>query len=167
VIGRVGVLQIDAASVLCRSHYLPAFARLGPYPRALLDQMSWGEGGRELFEYWGHKASLLPLTTQPLLRWRMQAARRHDWRSCDPGRIAARALGVATERDVRDYFHLPAEDARARVSELVEAGELAPVLVDGLAPQMYLWRGARHPRQVHARALLSPFDSRLLDLKCA
>jgi uncharacterized protein len=54
-------------------------------------------------------------------------------------RIAARALGVATERDLRDYFHLPSEQSKARVAELAEAGELVPVRIEGLAPQMYLW----------------------------
>src|SRR3989442_35125 len=53
-------------------------------------------------------------------------------------RIAARANGIATERQLREYFHLPAEPAKARVAELVEAGELTPVRVAELPQQMYL-----------------------------
>jgi uncharacterized protein YcaQ len=295
VIERVGVLQLDSVNVVSRSHYLPVFARLGSYPRPLLDRMAWGDGRRELFEYWGHQASLLPVGTHRFLRWRMRAAARWRWegwsspadpyrppadwnasldraiqapwaviegmirltrerpelvdavlavvaergpvtaREADPDgrrrggpeaeggrmwnwqdakialewlfcmgtvttaarrnferlydltervlppdvlaeptpsqdeaqrqllRIAARANGVATERQLRQYFHLPAEAAKARIAERVRAGELTLVRVDGLPAPMYLWTEAQVPARVRARALLSPFDSLIWD----
>lgn len=253
VFERVGVIQVDSVNVLVRSHYLPLFSRLGAYAPQVLERAAYGRD-RILFEYWGHEASLLPLALHPLLRWRMERARRGEgtWKhvarvireqpallrrlraeiaargplatSAFEGergeggwwgwsetksalealfwcgeittarrqgfervydlpervlpraildlpapaeadaqrelvRISARALGIAAERDLRDYFRLDLAAARARIAELVEAGELERITVEGLRGDRYLARGARLPRRVQARALLSPFDS--------
>jgi len=66
---RLSALQIDSVNVLVRAHYMPTFSRYGPYPTSALDDLV--HGTRELFEYWGHAASLLPIELYPLLRWRM------------------------------------------------------------------------------------------------
>ena len=254
-IERLGLLQIDSVSAVVRSHYLPLFSRLGPYPREQLDGFAYAGRRRRLFEYWGHEASLLPVTAQPLLRWRMERARAGQgiyegiarfarerrgfvdavlaevrargplaagdlaqggrgeggWWGWSDGKLAleflfwaglvttgtrrgfervydlperalprtvleaptpsaaeaqrellrraARALGVATTRDLRDYFRLGAADVPARIAELVEAGELLPVAVEGWPQPAWLDPAARLPRRILARALLSPFDS--------
>ncbi|MFL6139962.1 MAG: winged helix-turn-helix domain-containing protein [Frankiaceae bacterium] len=252
LVGTLGLLQIDSVNVLARAHYLPAFARLGPYPRGALDRMAWQD--HELFEYWAHEASLLPVELWPYCRWRMAAIRgKAGWGRAegllerrpgyveavleevrergplsarelsDPGgragqwwgwadgktalealfawgeltvagrvnferrydlpervlpaavlaapavdgdearremlRISARALGVATAGDLCDYFRLHGPRSAPRLAELVEAGELLPVTVEGWRQQAYLWHEARLPRWIRARALLSPFDS--------
>ena len=74
-------------------------------------------------------------------------------------RISARALGIATERDLRDYFRLGVADTKARLAELVEVGELLLVTVEGWKNPAYLDPAAHQPRKVEVRALLAPFDS--------
>jgi hypothetical protein len=254
-IDRLGLLQIDSVNVLARAHYLPLFSRLGNYDSAHLDELAWGRKSRRgLFEFWAHEASLLPLASQPLLRWRMDRAaagtskgklqefrrekaayieevrrevedrgpiaaseladggpKRGPWWGWNDGKLAlewlfyagtvttatrrgtfervydltervlpaeiralptpspeeaqrellrlsAGALGVATEFDLRDYYRLPVADTKARLAELVEAGDLLPVEVEGWDRPAYLDPAARQPRQIEARALLAPFD---------
>jgi uncharacterized protein YcaQ len=75
MLDRIGVVQIDSVNAVTRSHYLPLFSRIGGYAQADLDHLAWGpRSQRYLFEYWGHEASLLPLSSQPLFRWRMARA---------------------------------------------------------------------------------------------
>jgi uncharacterized protein YcaQ len=68
---RLHAFQIDSVNVLARAHYVPAFARLGPYPMDALDSLAHRK--RELFEYWGHAACLMPISLYPLVRYRMHA----------------------------------------------------------------------------------------------
>ena len=256
-IDRLGLLQIDSVNVLTRAHYLPLFSRLGNYDSQHLDSIAWGRKSRRgLFEFWAHEASLLPLSSQPLWRWRMDRAARNDgdgkgklhlfrrekkkyideirrevtdrgalaaselanagpgrgawWGWSDgklalewlffagelttatrrgtfervydltervlpasiqamptPGideaqrelmRMSARALGVASETDLRDYFRLGVADTKARLAELLEAGDLLQVEVEGWQKPGYLDPAARQPRKMEARALLAPFD---------
>ena len=251
-IKRLGVLQIDSVNVLRRSHYLPLWSRLGAYDTAALDRMSH-EGPRSLFEYWGHEASLLPVSTQPLLRWRMARAKDDAWRRIReirtrrsfvarvlgevrdrgplrageiessrprksgwwewsdvkvaiewlfwsgqvtaggrrgferlydlPERVlaaeviaaptpperdavralvaqAARAHGIGTANDLRDYFRLPLADAKVAIADLIEAGVLEQVAVEGWSKPAYRHREARAAKIDPLRgALLSPFDS--------
>lgn len=253
---RLGVVQMDSVNVLVRSHYLPLFSRRGPYRSALLERAAYEE--RLLFEYWGHEASLLPMESYPLFRWRMDDARRGvgtwgrlkryasshrdlvssvieqirergplgagelanggkskgSWWGWSQGKeilewlfwigdvttarrrnferlydladrvlpdtarnvpvpsreqaqrelmmIAASAMGVATARDLRDYFRLPAKDSAERLDELVAEGRLLPITVEGWKQQAYLHREAKIPRAsqvAEVAALLSPFDS--------
>jgi uncharacterized protein YcaQ len=68
LVNRLALLQIDSVNVFERSHYMPAFSRLGPYEKADLDRLTYGP---RMIEYWAHEASFIPVDTLPLLTWRM------------------------------------------------------------------------------------------------
>ncbi|MDX6326767.1 MAG: uncharacterized protein QOK15_3121 [Nocardioidaceae bacterium] len=73
-------------------------------------------------------------------------------------RRAARSYGVATARDLADYFRMPVADTQTALVSLVESGELVPVTVEGWGRPAYLHAEARVPRRVDVATLLSPFD---------
>ncbi|HEX2576629.1 MAG TPA: crosslink repair DNA glycosylase YcaQ family protein [Aquihabitans sp.] len=82
LLDRVALVQIDSVNVVVRSQELPLLARLGPHPRDLIARMT---AAGDIFEYWAHEASHVPVAFHPLLRWRMDDARagRGTW-----GRVA-------------------------------------------------------------------------------
>lgn len=71
---------------------------------------------------------------------------------------SAKALGVATAGDLRDYFRLGVDGARRAIADLVEDKVLLPVAVDSWRQPAFLHREARRPRRVRGQALLAPFD---------
>ena len=80
-IDAMALLQIDAINTIIRSHYMPLYSRLGHYSTSKLDDLVFDQSAqrqskRRYFEYWGHECSVMPLSYFPLLRWRMEDARR-------------------------------------------------------------------------------------------
>jgi uncharacterized protein len=261
---RLGLVQIDSVNVLVRAHYMPFFSRLGPYPMQWLDEAAYHVRKRQLFEYWGHEASLIRLDLLSYLGWRMRKSATGEgvWgsvrniskeqpellrqieteiRSCGPMsagqlekallaerrtagwwgwsdckravewlfwmgrlttanrrnfervydltervfpnfradeiseaeghrmliRVAAKALGIATAGDLRDYFRLAPEGGRRGIEELASTGELIQVDVEGWSQPAFLDPNARLPRQLEIKALVSPFDPLLWDRRRA
>lgn len=72
---------------------------------------------------------------------------------------AARAMGVATARDLAVYHRQKPPVARPLVAELVEDGALQTVAVEGWREPGYLVPDAARPRRIGAATFLSPFDS--------
>ena len=112
VMDHIGLLQLDSVNVIARSHYLPVLARVGPYSPDALDRFTVGSG--EVFEYWGHMASLIPSDQHRLFRWRMESFR--PWGSVQ--KLAAEDPGYVEKvyEEIRDR-------GPASVSSLEDAGE--------------------------------------------
>jgi len=71
---------------------------------------------------------------------------------------ASSALGVATLKDLADYYRMTAKDAAPFVQDLVDAGTLSTVAVEGWQQTAYLSCSAHLPRRIAGASLLSPFD---------
>lgn len=83
VVERLRLLQLDSVNVFERSHYLPVFARLGAYDKALLDRLTFASP-QKYTEYWAHEAAVIPVNDWPLWRWKMDALAerdvvKHEW----------------------------------------------------------------------------------------
>ncbi len=105
----IWMVQLDSVNVFSRTHYMPFFSRLGDYDRSALDDWLWGSG--ELFEYWGHEASLIPVEDHRLWRWLMDRPLRwnryHQLEENEPGYIDSvreqvRGFGPLTASDLKD-----------------------------------------------------------------
>ncbi len=96
--GRLHAFQIDSVNVLVRAHYVPAFARLGPYRRETLDRLAYTQ--HELFEYWGHAACLIPISLYPFVRYRMHKHHEatQDYMRSKRGSYMARVYAETAER---------------------------------------------------------------------
>jgi uncharacterized protein YcaQ len=73
-------------------------------------------------------------------------------------RLAADAMGIATHRDLADYFRMSPREVPPRLAELVEEGHLSPVEVEGWREPGFLSSSASLPRSISGASLLSPFD---------
>ena len=102
VLDRVAQFQIDSVNVAVRAHYMPLFARLGPYDRTLLERAG-NAAPRRVFEFWGHAASLIDVNLQPALRFRMAAHADRPWRAmqrilAEQPELPAKVMGQIAER---------------------------------------------------------------------
>ena len=94
---------------------MPVFSRLGPYDRALLDRLAGHDrrpADRRLVEYWAHEASLIPVESHPLFRWRMAGVDADAWGSI--------------RRVVRERPELVADTLRARRRAGSRSGRARP-----------------------------------------
>lgn len=77
MIDRLGVVQIDTISVVARTQYLVLWSRLGAYRQRLLDEALHPR--RDIFEYWSHAASIVPMADYPYYRSEMLRGTMHLW----------------------------------------------------------------------------------------
>jgi uncharacterized protein len=115
VLTQLGTVQLDSVNVLTRSHELVFFARLGAYDRQALTRWLWGDGTREVFEYWGHEASLHPVERHPLFRWRMDEG--HRWNGVRNAAIKNEALVAATLAEVLERGPVSSGELQAHSPE--------------------------------------------------
>ncbi|MGT2424994.1 winged helix-turn-helix domain-containing protein [Amnibacterium kyonggiense] len=111
VLRRLRVLQIDSVNVFERSHYLPHFARLGPYDRSALDRLLLDPAGDRV-EYWAHEAAFVPKADLGLFAFRMAA-----YRSKYAAELAgSRALAAVLLAEIADRGPLAASEVEQEPS---------------------------------------------------
>ena len=93
---KIHAFQIDSVNVLARAHYVPAFARLGVYRSDTIDALAYEK--RELFEFWGHAACLMPVALYPLLRYRMHLNGTREYMRTPEGANLAKVYEEVAER---------------------------------------------------------------------
>lgn len=71
---------------------------------------------------------------------------------------ATKSLGVATVKDVADYYRLKQDQVKPRLAELVESGVVLPVSITGRRGPFFMPADAKVPSTVEARAFVSMFD---------
>lgn len=71
VIERLGLLQLDFVNVLVPAHLLIPFSRLGPYAAETFRKAVYRSGN--FTEQWAHEASIVPVSSWPLLEHRRKA----------------------------------------------------------------------------------------------
>lgn len=97
----MGLTQIDSVARVVRSHYLPFFSRLGPYPRETLDRLLYKEP-RMGVEYWAHAAAFVPPATwqhferSRLEWWRNDYGQKHPETGAQFRSLQASVLDVLT-----------------------------------------------------------------------
>ena len=125
MVRRLGLVQIDSVNVLARAHYLPVFSRVGGFDTTWLDEAAIPRRGRPptLTEYWAHEASLLPVETYPLLRWRMEAVDSEAWGGMRAVAREQPALVEAVRRGVEDDGPVTAAELEARHGRHVRAAD--------------------------------------------
>ena len=168
MLGRIGAVQLDTISVLARSHELVAYARLGPVPRAQIEQAYWHPAKPAAFEYWAHAACVLPLEQWPYFAFRRRAFRARGVRwhqshqeTCEKVLARLRAEGPLTATQLGgakaggpwwDW-----SDVKIAVEWLLDTGEVICVRRTG-------WRRVYDlPERVLPGGLLDPDPS---DLEC-
>lgn len=111
VLRKTGLVQLDSVNVLARAHYVPFFSRLGAYSRSHLDRWLWES--REMFEYWGHERSLIPIGHRPLMAHRMH----------QPVRGWIESVNYDNPGYVRQVHREVVDNGPLRPSDLSEPGE--------------------------------------------
>ncbi|KRF13976.1 cytoplasmic protein [Nocardioides sp. Soil797] len=116
---RTGVLQVDSVNVLQRAHFMPLYARMGPYDVDLLRRASSGGEQRRLVEYWAHVQALMPVELWPFMQHRMASYRvsRGKWFETVPDlereiRAVITDRGASTSRQVAEVLARQAQRSR-------------------------------------------------------